>query len=130
MARFARTLSTLLQSGIRLLPSLDIVKNIVDNSVLYDAIEAARDAIREGPAIAPPLKKSGLFPPLLVHMIAVGEKSGELEEMLFKTADTYEGEVDGTIATLTTSARARDDPVHGRSSCCSSCWRSCCRSSR
>jgi general secretion pathway protein F len=102
VARFSRTLSTLLQSGIGLLPSLDIVKNIVDNRVLYDATEAARDAIREGQSIAPPLKKSGIFPPLMIHMIAVGERSGQLEEMLFKTAETYEGEVDSTISTLTT----------------------------
>jgi general secretion pathway protein F len=102
VARFSRTLSTLLRSGIGLLPSLDIVKNIVDNRVLYDATEDARDAIREGQSIAPPLKKSGIFPPLMIHMIAVGEKSGQLEEMLFKTAETYEGEVDSTIATLTT----------------------------
>ncbi|MGH7899642.1 MAG: type II secretion system inner membrane protein GspF [Candidatus Binatia bacterium] len=102
VARFSRTLSTLLKSGIGLLPSLDIVKNIVDNRVLYEATEAARDAIREGQSIAPPLKKSGIFPPLMIHMIAVGEKSGQLEEMLFKTAETYEGEVDTSIATLTT----------------------------
>ena len=101
VARFSRTLSTLLKSGIGLLPSLDIVKNIVDNRVLYEATEAARDAIREGQSIAPPLKKSGIFPPLMIHMIAVGERSGQLEEMLFKTAETYEGEVDTTIATLT-----------------------------
>lgn len=102
VARFSRTLSTLLRSGIGLLPSLDIVKNIVDNRVLYDATEAARDAIREGQSIAPPLKKSGIFPPLMIHMIAVGERSGQLEEMLLKTAETYESEVDSTIATLTT----------------------------
>jgi general secretion pathway protein F len=102
VARFSRTLSTLLKSGIGLLPSLDIVKNIVDNRVLYDATEAARDAIREGQSIAPPLKKSGIFPPLMIHMIAVGERSGQLEEMLYKTAETYEAEVDTTIATLTT----------------------------
>jgi general secretion pathway protein F len=102
VARFSRTLSTLLQSGIGLLPSLDIVKNIVDNRVLYDATEAARDAIREGQSIAPPLKKSGIFPPLMIHMIAVGERSGQLEEMLFKTAETYEAEVDSTISALTT----------------------------
>ncbi len=101
VARFSRTLSTLLQSGIGLLPSLDIVKNIVDNRVLFDATEDARDAIREGQSIAPPLKKSGIFPPLMIHMIAVGERSGQLEEMLSKTAETYEGEVDNTIATLT-----------------------------
>lgn len=101
VARFSRTLATLLQSGIGLLPSLDIVKNIVDNRVLFDATEDARDAIREGQSIAPPLKKSGIFPPLMIHMIAVGERSGQLEEMLSKTAETYEGEVDNTISTLT-----------------------------
>src|SRR5207247_6278407 len=77
VARFSRTLSTLLKSGIGLLPSLDIVKNIVDNRVLFQATEDARDAIREGQSIAPPLKKSGIFPPLMIHMIAVGEKSGQ-----------------------------------------------------
>jgi general secretion pathway protein F len=102
VARFSRTLATLLRSGIGLLPSLDIVKNIVDNRVLYDATESARDAIREGQSIAPPLKTSGIFPPLMIHMIAVGERSGQLEEMLAKTAETYEAEVDTTISTLTT----------------------------
>lgn len=101
-ARFSRTLSTLLKSGINLLQSLDIVKNIVDNRILYDAIEDARDAIREGQSIAPPLRKSGIFPPMMIHMIATGERSGQLEEMLYKTAETYEGEVDVQIATLTT----------------------------
>jgi general secretion pathway protein F len=103
VARFSRTLSTLLRSGIALLQSLDIVKNIVNNKVLFDAIESARDAIREGQSIAPPLSKSGFFPPLMIHMIAVGERSGQLEEMLSRTADAYEGEVDTTLATLTTA---------------------------
>lgn len=102
IARFARTLSTLLKSGISLLPSLDIVKNVVENVVVSKAIEEARDAIREGQSIAPPLKKSGVFPPLIVHMIAVGEKSGQLEAMLSKAAEAYEQEVDVTVATLTT----------------------------
>ncbi|MGH7802973.1 MAG: type II secretion system inner membrane protein GspF [Candidatus Binatia bacterium] len=101
VARFARTLSTLLASGIALLPSLDIVKNVVANRLIFHAIEGARDAIREGQPIAPPLKRSGVFPPLIVHMIAVGERSGELEAMLGKAADTYEGEVDTTVAALT-----------------------------
>jgi general secretion pathway protein F len=101
VARFARTLSTLLASGIGLLPSLDIVKNVVANRLIFRAIEEARDAIREGQPIAPPLKRSGLFPPLVVHMIAVGERSGELEAMLGKAADTYEGDVDTTVAALT-----------------------------
>jgi general secretion pathway protein F len=101
LARFARTLSTLLSSGIALLPSLDIVKNVVSNVLLSDTIENARNSIREGHSIAPPLKKSGLFPPLIVHMIAVGEKSGELEEMLSRAADAYDNEVETSISSLT-----------------------------
>lgn len=102
VARFARTLSTLLASGIGLLPALDIVKNIVNNVVIAGAIERARDAIREGQSIAPPLRESGLFPPLVVHMVAVGEKSGELESMLSKAADAYDTEVDNAVTGLTT----------------------------
>lgn len=101
LARFARTLSTLLTSGITLLQSLDIVKNVVNNTVLSQAIEEARSSIREGQSIAPPLKKSGLFPAMLIHMIAVGEKSGELEQMLSKAADAYDNEVTSAVTALT-----------------------------
>jgi general secretion pathway protein F len=101
LARFARTLSTLLNSGIALLTSLDIVKNVVNNTVIAAAIEDARASIREGQSIAPPLKKSGLFPSMLIHMIAVGEKSGELEQMLAKAADSYDNEVSASIAAFT-----------------------------
>lgn len=101
LARFARTLATLLNSGINLLTSLDIVKNVVSNSVLSLAIEDARASIREGQSIAPPLKRSGLFPAMLIHMIAVGEKSGELEQMLTKAADAYDNEVSAAVGALT-----------------------------
>lgn len=101
LARFARTLSTLLTSGITLLQSLDIVKNVVNNTVLSKAIEDARSSIREGQSIAPPLKKSGLFPAMLIHMIAVGEKSGELEQMLSRAADAYDSEVTSAVTALT-----------------------------
>jgi general secretion pathway protein F len=101
LARFARTLSTLLTSGIPLLQSLDIVKNVVSNMVLSTAIEEARASIREGQSIAPPLKKSGIFPAMLIHMIAVGEKSGELEQMLSKAADAYDNEVSSAVSALT-----------------------------
>jgi general secretion pathway protein F len=100
LARFARTLSTLLEGGIPLLQSLDIVKNVVSNVVLRNAIEAGRNSIREGHSVAEPLKKSGVFPPLLVHMIAVGEKSGELEAMLKKAADAYDNEVEASVSAL------------------------------
>jgi general secretion pathway protein F len=101
LARFARTLSTLLTSGITLLNALDIVKNVVSNTVLSNAIDDARSSIREGQNIAPPLKKSGLFPAMLVHMIAVGEKSGELESMLAKAADAYDREVESSVTAIT-----------------------------
>jgi general secretion pathway protein F len=102
VARFARTLSTLLASGIGLLQALDIVRNIVDNRVIARAIENARDAIREGQSIAPPLRDSGVFPPLVVHMVAVGERSGQLEAMLGKAADAYDNEVENAVTSLTT----------------------------
>jgi general secretion pathway protein F len=101
LARFSRTLATLLKSGIPLLTSLDIVKNVVGNMVLSEAIENARNSIREGQSIEPPLRKSGLFPPLVLHMVAVGEKSGELEEMLARAADAYDSEVDASVTALT-----------------------------
>ena len=100
LARFARTLSTLLLGGIPLLQSLDIVKHVVSNLVLSNAIEEGRNSIREGQSVADPLKKSGLFPPLLVHMIAVGEKSGELEQMLARAADAYDTEVEASVSAL------------------------------
>jgi general secretion pathway protein F len=100
LARFARTLSTLLEGGIPLLQALDIVKNIVNNLVLRNAIEDGRNSIREGQSVAEPLRKSGVFPPLVVHMIAVGERSGELEAMLGKAADAYDSEVEASVSAL------------------------------
>ncbi len=90
VARFARTLSTLLSSGVSLLVALDIVKNVVANARIAAAIEVARDAIREGEDISAPLKRSGEFPPMLTHMVAIGEKSGQLEGMLQRVAIAYE----------------------------------------
>ena len=100
LARFARTLSTLLNGGLPLLQSLDIVKHVVNNSLIQNAIEAGRDSIREGHSVAEPLRKSGQFPPLLVHMIAVGERSGELESMLGRAADAYDNEVEASVNSL------------------------------
>lgn len=101
LARFSRTLSTLLTSGITLLQALDIVKSVVNNTILTKAIGDARDSIREGHSIAPPLQRSGLFPSMLIHMIAVGERSGELEQMLAKAAEAYDNEVEMSVASLT-----------------------------
>lgn len=101
LARFSRTFSTLLASGVPLLSALEIVKNVVGNKIIGEAISKARENIREGESIADPLKRSGVFPPLVTHMIAVGEKSGELEKMLQKVADTYDNEVETVVSTLT-----------------------------
>ncbi len=101
IGRFARTLSTLLKSGVGLLTAMDIVRNIVGNTRLAEVIEQARDAIREGESIAAPLKRSGEFPPLVHHMVAVGERSGSLEEMLGNVAKAYEDQVETTIGALT-----------------------------
>jgi general secretion pathway protein F len=101
VARFARTLATLLGNGIPLLQALEVASGVTGNRALAQAIEEARTAIREGQSIAAPLRQSGLIPPLVTHMIAVGERSGELEAMLGKVADSYEQEVESTLGTLT-----------------------------
>lgn len=101
VARFVRTLGTLLKSGVPIMSALEIVKNVVNNKVLEKAIENARENVKEGEAIAKPLERSGIFPPVVIHMIHVGESTGELENMLFRVADAYEVEVETTINGLT-----------------------------
>ena len=101
LARFSRTLATLLKSGVPLLSSLDIVKNIVGNVRLATVVDESREAIKEGESIAAPLKRSGEFPPLVYHMIAIGERSGQLEEMLTNIANAYDAQVEGRIGALT-----------------------------
>jgi len=81
--------------------SLDIVKSIVNNVILSKANEDAKVAVREGESLAGPLQKSGLFPPMMTHMIAIGEKTGQLEEMLGNVADAYDAEVEARVTTLT-----------------------------
>ncbi len=100
IVRFSKTLSTLLGSGVPLLTAFDIVKNVVQNTVLLNVIETARDAVKEGDSIAAPLKRSGEFPPIVTHMIAIGEKSGTLEEMLGNVAKAYEVQVDSRLRAM------------------------------
>jgi general secretion pathway protein F len=100
VSRFSRTLGTLLQSGVPILTALDIVKNILNNTVLVAAVEDARESIKEGESIAGPLKRSGQFPPMVIHMIQTGEKSGHLEEMLGNVADAYDYQVETRLAVL------------------------------
>ncbi|MDO3379668.1 type II secretion system inner membrane protein GspF [Geoalkalibacter halelectricus] len=99
-ARLTRTLGTLLRSGVPLLAALEIVQNLMDNRVLKKALEDTIIGVREGESLAQPLLRSGVFPKMVSQMAAVGEKSGELEEMLFKVADAYEHQVDSTINAL------------------------------
>ncbi len=101
VSRFAQTLSTLLKSGVPLLKAMDIVKNVLDNARLAKVIEDAIGSIREGESIAGPLKRSGDFPPIVTHMIAVGEKSGQLEQMLENVAKAYDTQVDTRVQALT-----------------------------
>jgi general secretion pathway protein F len=101
VTRFCKTLSTLIGSGVPLLAAFDIVKNVVQNSVLLEVIETARDCVKEGESIAAPLKRSGQFPPIVTHMIAIGEKSGQLEEMLGNVARSYEVQVDARLRGMT-----------------------------
>ena len=100
-ARVGRTLSTLLSSGVQLLAALDIAKNVVSNIHVINAVDKARDGVREGKSLAKELSKSGIFPQMVCHMIAVGETSGELEQMLGRAAKAYENEVDATLSGIT-----------------------------
>jgi general secretion pathway protein F len=101
IARFSRTLATLLASGVALLGAMDIVKNVLQNALLEKVVQDAIGSIREGQSIAEPLKKSGHFPPIVTHMIAIGEKSGQLENMLENVADAYDAAVETRVQVLT-----------------------------
>lgn len=101
IARFSRTLGTLLHSGVPIITALEIVKHVIGNSLLSDVVEDARLAVKEGDSLAPPLQRSGEFPAMVVHMISVGEQSGQLEEMLDNVASAYELQVDSKINVLT-----------------------------
>ena len=91
----------MLSSGVQLIEALDVSRRVMNNRILEQAVEEARQNIREGETIAEPLKRSGEFPPLVTHMIAVGEKSGEMEEMLRRIGQIYDGEVDRVITRFT-----------------------------
>jgi general secretion pathway protein F len=102
ISRFSQTLSTLLGGGIPLLDGMEIVKTVVDNDVLRTALEKASEEITEGKSIAKPLEKSEVFPPMVTHMISIGERTGELEPMLNIITESFETEVDTKISSLTT----------------------------
>jgi len=101
MARFGRTLGSLVQNGVPLLSALEIVRNDVNNTMVAQAIDNAMEQIEAGKSLAAPLAQSRWFPPIAVQMISVGEQSGELENMLNKIADIYEGETESQIMVMT-----------------------------
>lgn len=99
-ARFARTLGTLQESGVPLLKALDISRSLLTNRVLNEAVETATRAVQEGGSLAASLKQTAVFPPMLAQVAAAGEKSGQLEDMLFRVADTYEHQTDLSITSM------------------------------
>lgn len=101
ISRFSRTLATLLQTGVPILESLDIVGKSSGNKVIENVVEGVKNNVREGESIAPPLVRSGVFPPMVTRMISIGEKSGQLEKMLSKIAEFFDDQVDAAVAGLT-----------------------------
>jgi general secretion pathway protein F len=101
VTRFSSTMATLLDSGVPILTSMAIARNLVGNVPIAKAISNARENITEGQSIAEPLRKSGEFPPMMIHMISIGEKTGELPSMLQNVAETYEEQVNSKIDAMT-----------------------------
>lgn len=101
VARFSRTLATMLQAGVPMLRALDTAKEIMGNVIMRKAIEDAKQAVTEGESLAVTLKRSGHFPIMMTHMVAVGERAGALEQMLERVAETYETEVDIKLTRVT-----------------------------
>lgn len=101
IARFTRTLGTLVQSGVPILQALTIVKETAGNQVVANAVAAVYESVKEGETITAPLEKSGVFPPMVISMVDVGEQTGALPEMLLKIADNYDDEVDNAVSAMT-----------------------------
>ncbi len=101
VTRFARTLATLLSSGVPVLRAMEITRNVLGNTELMAVIDVARESVREGEGLAKPLKASGAFPPIVTHMIAIGERSGQLEEMLENVAVAYDQQIDVRVQAMT-----------------------------
>ena len=101
ISRFTRTLGTLVTSGVPILQALNITRETAGNVVVSDAITKIHDAVKEGESMVGPLEASGVFPPMVISMVDVGEETGQLPEMLLKVADVYEDEVDNSVSALT-----------------------------
>jgi type IV pilus assembly protein PilC len=101
ISRFSRTLGTLVTSGVPILQALNITRETAGNRVIADAIMKVHDSVKEGESIVQPLEASGVFPPMVISMIDVGEETGQLPEMLLKIAEVYDDEVDNAVSGLT-----------------------------
>ena len=101
IARFTRTLGTLVSSGVPILQALNIVKETAGNVIVGGAVGAVHDSVKEGETITAPLEASGVFPPMVISMVDVGEQTGALPEMLLKIADNYDEEVDNAVSAMT-----------------------------
>src|SRR5690606_9057037 len=101
IVRFSGTLSTLITSGVPILQALDICRETSGNEVVTRALNDVYDSVKEGESIHEPLSKCKVFPPLVVHMVAVGEETGAIDQMLTKVSEAYEREVDDTVNALT-----------------------------
>ncbi len=99
-ARFARTLGTMLESGLTVMKALDVVKSVLQNRVLTDAMDDVKRGVRRGRDLSAPLSEVGVFPPMLLHMVELGQRSGELESMLLTVAETYDEDVELTVDAL------------------------------
>ncbi|MCP4639550.1 MAG: type II secretion system inner membrane protein GspF [bacterium] len=96
--RFARTMGTMLESGLTMMNALDVVKSVVQNKVVEESLDEVKTGVRRGRDLSVPLKETGLFPPLVIHMVDLGQRSGEIEGMLLKVADTYDEDVELTVS--------------------------------
>jgi len=101
ISRFSRTLGTLVSSGVPILQALTIVKETAGNVIVANAVSAVHESVKEGETITAPLEASGVFPPMVISMVDVGEQTGALPEMLLKIADNYDDEVDNAVAAMT-----------------------------
>ena len=101
ISRFTRTLGTLISSGVPILQALTIVKETAGNVIISNAVTSIHESVKEGETITAPLEASGIFPPMVVSMVDVGEQTGALPEMLLKIADNYDDEVDNAVAAMT-----------------------------
>jgi len=101
ISRFTRTLGTLVSSGVPILQALTIVKETSGNVIVGAAVAAVHESVKEGETITAPLEASGIFPPMVISMVDVGEQTGAMPEMLLKIADTYDEEVDNAVSAMT-----------------------------